>query len=259
MINRPCQPLSTPLPLYFMSLSKRHQQENVNRPQGFRNALQLLFVLEGEGFLECEGTVYPLKRGCAFYLENDVPHRYWSDGSLVTAWLTCYGNACADILQYIENRSFIFSPDVEIKKYVSMIEEIEREYFDKKREGYLSAMTYSLLLSFFEDQSTSTVSDMDRVLRYMEAHYDQKITVDQLAECAHMAKSTFCKHFKDRFGCSAFEKLIEIRLLSAATMLRHDPGLKIGFVAKKCGFEDVSYFCRLYKKRFSVTPREERG
>ena len=258
MINRPCQPSSTPLPLYFMSLSKRHVQENVNRPSGFHNVLQLLFVLDGEGFLECGGTVYPLKRGCAFYHASDVPHRYWSDGSLITAWITCRGSGCKEIIQYIENRSFLFCSNVEIKKYVSMIETLEREYFDKKREGYLSAMTYSLLLSFFEDQSTSTVSDMDRVLHYMEAHYDQKITIEQLAELAHMSKSTFCKKFKQQFGCTAFEKLIDIRLLSASTMLRHDPGFKIGFVAKKCGFEDVSYFCKLYKKKFSVTPSEER-
>ena len=115
-------------------------------------------------------------------------------------------------------------------------------------------MLYSVLFSFFEGLNEASPTPMDYVLRYLEEHYDQKITLDELASIAHTSKSTFCKNFKLLYGCTAFEALIRIRLRNANTMLRLNPSEKVGFVARRCGFDDVSYFCKLYKQCFGITP-----
>ena len=247
-----------PLPIYFVSVSAHHVQEQVNRIDGFYDLSQLLVVVDGKGVLHCEGKDYSLERGCAFFLNSHVPHAYESLDGLVTAWVTYRGSGCEDLHRYIGIKSFAFYTQVEVKKYVALLESLENEYFDNRREGLLSSMLYSLLLSFFDDRAECAVSDMERVLRYMEAHFDRKLTVSEMAEQIHCSKSAFCKNFKLSFGCTAFEKLLEIRLLNARSMLRLNPEDKVHLIAKKCGFDDVSYFCKAYKKRFSVTPAADR-
>lgn len=245
-------------PLSFVSLSARHPQEPVNRVGGFYDVMQLLFVLDGEGILRCEGKEYRLVEGCAFWLDVDVPHAYEGDGELVTAWITFRGSVLENIRRYIGGRRFVFWERLDLKKYVTRLSEIEREYYDTKREGRMSAMTYSLVFSFLEDRERHTQSPMDGVLRYLEEHFDRRVTVSELAELVHLSKSAFCQKFKAAFGCTAFERLMEIRLYNAEMMLRLNRDDKIGHIAKRCGFEDVGYFCKAYRKKYGMTPTEHR-
>ena len=248
----------SPLPVYFVSLASHHLQETVNRPDGFRDICQLLFVLDGEGVLYCEGAQYRLKRGCAFYIEPGVGHRYEGGEGFATAWVTYRGSGCEDLHAYVGKKSFLFFESTDVKKYALLLEKMEKEYFEGRRQGVLSADLYALLLSFFERCEVETVSDMDRVLRYMEEHFGERLTVSELCALIHCSKSSFCKNFKLAFDCTAFEKLLEIRLLNARSMLRFNPEEKVGLIAKRCGFDDVSYFCKAYKKRFLRTPAEDR-
>lgn len=247
-----------PLPIYFVTYAARHIQEPVVRPEGFLDVSQLLFVLEGEGVLHHDGIEYPLRAGSAFCIREGEAHAYHSTDGLVTAWITWRGSGCDDVFGHYGGKRFAYFEGVDCKKYVRQIEQLDREYFGKRREGILSVMLYSMLISFFEEQKYVVMSDMDRVLCYMEEHFDEKITVDELAQIHRSSKSTFCEKFKRTFGCTAFEKLIEIRLVNAESILKMNPTEKILSVAKKCGFGDVSYFCKLYKKKFGKSPGMER-
>ncbi|MBQ9783235.1 MAG: AraC family transcriptional regulator [Clostridia bacterium] len=247
-----------PLPVYFTSSSSWHRQENVNRPTGLRPSAQILFVLDGEGILYYDGKQFSLRKGCAFYVDCAVPHAYENTGGLITAWITWLGSGQEELRNYIGKKSFLYSDRVDVKAYALEIGQIEREYFTQKREGVLSAMLYALLLRFFDEQREPKPSEMDLVLRYMEQHFGEKLTLMELAELCHMSRSVFCKKFRDTYGCTAFEKLIEIRLLNARTQIQSNSGEAIGVIARQCGFEDVSYFCKAYKRLFSVTPGAER-
>ncbi|MBQ9759799.1 MAG: helix-turn-helix domain-containing protein [Clostridia bacterium] len=247
-----------PLPICFTTCSAYHRQENVSRPTGL-NVDQLLFVLEGEGVLRHGKEEYPLRRGCAFYVAPHESHAYEGRGDLVTAWITWNGSGTDAIRPYIGSDSFVFDADVDVKKYAAELTRLEQEYTQSKREGLMSAMVYSLVMSFFEDRREKTLSDMDRVLRYMEAHFDRKVTLGELAALCHRSRSGFCKRFKEVFGMTAFEKLVEIRLYNADAMLRTNTADKISHIAAICGFEDVSYFCKAYKKKFGATPTERRS
>ena len=136
-----------PLPIYFCTCSSRHEQEDVSRPRGLVYGHQLLFVLDGKGMLYVDGKQYRLQKGVAFYLAPELPHRYINLENLTTSWMTCQGSGMADISRYIENQRFLFCKQSNVARYAAQIEEIEREYFGKRRQGILSAMAYSIWLS----------------------------------------------------------------------------------------------------------------
>ena len=192
--------------------------------------------------------------GDAFCVSPDVPHEYWGVDGLVTAWITWRGSGYEDILQYLDTTRFAFYSGIDCKKYVRQIEMIEREYYGKRREGILSTLLYSMLISFFEEQNQTVLSDLDRVIGYMEEHFAERITIDELAGIHHSSKSTFCEKFKRAYGCTAFEKLIEIRLVNAESMLGMNPTEKILTVAERCGFSDYTVFYRNFKSFFGRAP-----
>ncbi len=241
-------------PIWFTTCDSHYRQENITRTMGLNGDAQILFVISGKGVLHHDGVEYPLCQGSAFYLDAYVPHSYENHGELVTAWITWRGDGQEMIRSYIGQKSFLFAKNIDVRYYVSFIEAISREYFSSRREGVLSAMLYSLLMHFFDGLGDCEPTEMDRVLFYMEEHFSRKITMEELTDVAHCSRSTFCKRFKETYGCTAFEKLVEIRLRNADQLLRSTSGDKIFLIAQKCGFEDISYFCRAYKSRFGMTP-----
>ena len=245
-------------PIYFSTLSTNFLQNRIDRPSGLIQFSQLLFVLDGKGMLYCEGKKYKLERGCAFYLDKTIPHCYENCGELITAWLTFDGSACREIERYIENRHCIFFEKTDVKRYVAMIEQVKREYLGMKREGILSSMVYSTVMSFFDENIILPTDAFDNVLRYIEEHFSENITINQLTALIYQSKSTLCKKFKEKFGCSVFEKIMDIRLLNAEMLLRLKTNEKINVISRECGFSDVGYFCKAYKKRFGITPSQAR-
>lgn len=245
-----------PLPLYFVTLDTHYRQERVLRQRGFFDLAQLFFVESGSGYLRVEGREYPLARGDAFFLDRGVPHAYGPTESLTASWVTFRGSALEELRAYLGNERYRLLSGIGVSRYVSALEAMLDEYRGKKREGLLSSMLYSLVIGFFEEETEERVGAMARVLAYIEAHYDQKITLDELARLSCSSRSSFCKAFRETFGCTAVEKITDVRLRVAQQRLLCFPEEKIGEVAFKCGFEDCGYFCKVYKKRYGMTPRQ---
>jgi AraC-like DNA-binding protein len=236
-------------------MSSTHRQESVSRPNGLFSP-QLLFVLDGEGTLTANDEVHVLRRGSAFYLADGVAHSYSGDG-LITAWVTFDGYSVGSLKRQFGGGGIVIYQDADTAKYQKMISDMEREYFGNRREKVLSAMIYSLVMSFFAEDDISSMSDMDKVISYMEEHYADNITLEALCKISGMGHSSFSVRFKERFGVTAFEMLMEIRLANADMMLSLYPEQKVHSVARNCGFSDVGYFCKSYKKKYGRTPRDK--
>ena len=98
---------------------------------------------------------------------------------------------------------------------------------------------------------------MKHVLSRIEEDYDKALTVEQMAkECGYSA-SHFMRWFKENTGFGFNGYLIEYRLNHAAEELRKSDATILE-IASKTGFENLSNFNRLFKKRFNQTPSEFR-
>ena len=178
--------------------------------------------------------------------------------NLTTAWVTCRGSGWDEIARYIGETEFLFCEQTNVSRYATQIGEMEREYFGKRREGLLSSMLYTLVLSFFDEQLTAEATPIELAVRYMEEHFQEPITLHQLTAVSCCSRSSFCTKFKELYGCTAIQKLNEIRLHNARMMLLLEPQEKIITVAERCGFDDISYFCRAYKRKYGISPSAER-
>lgn len=98
---------------------------------------------------------------------------------------------------------------------------------------------------------------IEPALGWIRDHFQENISLDQLAELCHLSKSYFCRVFKTVTQKPVMEYLNEYRLKVADAMLRSGKG-SITYIAGACGFESSSYFCRIYKRHFGFKPSERR-
>jgi AraC-like DNA-binding protein len=66
----------------------------------------------------------------------------------------------------------------------------------------------------------------------------------------------FSKYFHKRVGISFQDYVIEKRIELAKELLQRNQEMKISSVAFRCGYNDVSYFSRIFKKRTGKTPQQ---
>ena len=93
--------------------------------------------------------------------------------------------------------------------------------------------------------------------RYIEAHYADRLTLNELARHAHLAPTYFCAQFKHHFGATPIDYVVRLRLHRAAYLLRNQ-NLRIGDIARAVGYSDVYHFSKLFKKNYGLSPRDMR-
>lgn len=98
---------------------------------------------------------------------------------------------------------------------------------------------------------------LDKSLRFIERHFDQPVTLKEVADAVYLNPAYFSTLFKQRTGKSFIEKLTEIRVEAAKKRLAFT-GDKIAVIAEKTGFANIRHFNRVFKKETGVTPKDFR-
>jgi len=98
---------------------------------------------------------------------------------------------------------------------------------------------------------------IEKTLEYMNKNFDKQITLSEVAKLANMSDVSFSRFFKQRTGNTFVDNQTQIRLGHASRMLI-DTTQSIAEIAYKCGFNNISNFNRIFKKKKSCTPKEFR-
>jgi AraC-like DNA-binding protein len=141
-----------------------------------------------------------------------------------------------------------------------------------QKQGFDSVLE---LLSILHDLSISrnmhTLSDatfsnvelsynsrrVEKAIEYMNQSFQKSITLAEVAKLANMTEVSFSRFFKARTGITFMDSLLEMRLGHASRLLI-DTTQSVAEVAYNCGFNNISNFNRLFKKKKGCTPKEFR-
>ena len=92
---------------------------------------------------------------------------------------------------------------------------------------------------------------------YIEQHFDLPMTLEHLAYLSNMSVTNFRREWKKAYSVSPLQYRDTVRLHYAKEYL-NSGYYTVSEIAKRCGFEDVSYFVRFFRKKIGVTPRRFR-
>jgi two-component system, response regulator YesN len=136
---------------------------------------------------------------------------------------------------------------------------------DKLRQtvAALTAKRSSVTVPGFEIQSAESDAPrpvhqgIARALRYASQHFTESITLSGIAREAALSKFHFCRLFHREMGFSFREHLQGLRVRRARELLA-DPTLSVTEIAYAVGFNDLSTFDKMFRKRVGVPPRTYR-
>lgn len=98
---------------------------------------------------------------------------------------------------------------------------------------------------------------IEKVMEFIHTSFDKQLSLGEAAKITSMTESAFSRFFKLRTGMTFIDCLTEVRLGHASRMLISTTKT-IAEIAYSCGFNNISNFNRIFRKKKSCTPRELR-
>ncbi len=98
---------------------------------------------------------------------------------------------------------------------------------------------------------------IEKVMEFIHQSFEKQITLSEAAKIASMTESAFSRFFKLRTGMTFIDSVTEVRLGHASRMLISSTRT-IAEIAYSCGFNNISNFNRIFRKKKGCTPRELR-
>lgn len=120
----------------------------------------------------------------------------------------------------------------------------------------------NLKISMFENRTTEETDEQEEhtilgIVRYMQEHLTEEISLNVLAEEFHLSASYISQLFKNEIGVNFLAYLTNIRMEQAKKLLLSS-SLSIAEVSEKSGYGDYRVFTKAFKKSEGVTPSQYR-
>ncbi len=90
---------------------------------------------------------------------------------------------------------------------------------------------------------------------YIRTHYQERLTLDEIAQQVYVSPSYLSRLFKKGIGCTVIELLNKARIEEAKKVF-HDPKYTVRQVAAEIGFDDANYFSKVFRRLEGITPSE---
>lgn len=141
-------------------------------------------------------------------------------------------------------------------------ETLQRFFSGEIKDPFInSSYTYRLCMLLLEEIEDSTEIEnkqsFDGLKVFLQENIDRNISVEEMAKFMRLSRSHFTRLFGRTMGMSPRLYMEDLRLKTAADILLKE-AVSVKETACRCGIYDVNYFCRLFKKRYGISPGKYR-
>ncbi len=258
----------------YMSESGERSRFNFH----WHEAIEFLFFIKGEASIKCNSLEISAKKGDLIVVNSNELHHISSVTESIEYYCIIFDTSLfqsrhvdiceAKYISPISQNHILFKNVVENNKDVAKhIYDFVKEY-EAKEVGYemaVKATLYNLLVLLLRnhvqlvltskeyDTRMKNLKRFNGILKYIENNYYEKITIEQLCAMAHISRFYFCRIFKSLTGKSLGEYLNQLRINKAEALLKNGD-VNITEAAASCGFNDINYFSRIFKKYKNKSP-----
>ena len=230
---------------------------------------EMFYVLRGTGRFLVENTEFPVKENDLVIVNPNVAHTEMSRQNSPLEYIVLgvegitfsfHQNDTLDshhVFTFQENR-------MELLFYLkTLLNEAEREepYHDKICQNLLEVMLIHMLrqadfsMSVIPSKKANIACGLAK--RYIDAHFSEPITLQDLADLTHVNKYYLAHIFTEDYGLSPINYLINRRIEESKTLLTNT-NHSISQIAAFTGFSSQSYFSQSFKKLIGLPPNEYR-
>ncbi|GIN59764.1 hypothetical protein J8TS2_40830 [Lederbergia ruris] len=132
----------------------------------------------------------------------------------------------------------------------------KKETIDSIHEWMVFVLT-KITSYISKEKNKNNTSNIDIVLNFINKHYKDDISVDQIAELVNLNPSYLSRIFKQNVGITIVEYLTRRRLTESKILLTNS-NYTIREIAAQIGYNNVNSYIRFFKKYEGITPGEYR-
>jgi AraC-like DNA-binding protein len=103
----------------------------------------------------------------------------------------------------------------------------------------------------------ASASNLDRVLALLSLHLHEPLSVKEMANLVHLSPSRFTAVFKEKYGVSPYQYLLQLRIERASEMLQANSH-SVTQISEYCGFNNIQHFSYVFKDVMGKTPSSYR-
>jgi len=233
----------------------------------WHDAIEFVYILSGSLRFSLNGEKFTAAAGELVTVNSAIVHSFTPEDTTADYYFLVADDKFFKTNNLYSDKTF-FEKKIKTSESQRLFEEIIRE--TDKADEYSNVSTLSVLMSLFiymnrhhscpqeENHPTGQkkISMVRSTLTYLQEHYKEKLTVKDVAETCHFSKSYLSHTFKEITGLSIIGYINLLRCHNARALILE--GNAISEAAAECGFSDLSYFTRVFKKTLGILPSEVR-
>jgi AraC-like DNA-binding protein len=260
-------------PIAYFHLDRNHSRYQMSAH--YHTEIELVRILEGDFYITLNSNSYKAKKGDFLFINSEIVHQ----GTPTDCVYECIVfDAEFSYAEAFDTHSFMKSfldGEYVINEYFPCGESNVVRALNNIFDSFVLANTSSKLraISAFYDffatvmennlykyqvgnntvLNDKSIVKLKKILSYIRNNYDKPITLESIAETVHMSPKYLGTFFKNTTGKTPVEYLIEYRIEKAVHKLRFSDS-SVTDIAFLCGFSDLSYFIKTFKKFKGVPP-----
>lgn len=232
------------------------------------NYMELFYIVDGKGQFLIQDQLYPVDASNLVIINPNVIHTEISLNAQPLEYIVLGIDGIELSTSVNSNGQFSILGHFESAEISGCLRNILRE-LEQKNTGYedicqaymeilvIRLMRNTALTVPTEPQVVSGNRQCAAVKRYIDLHFKETLTLEQLAEESHINKYYLSHAFKREYGVSPINYMINKRIEESKYLLA-ETDLSLSQIAQLLGFSSLSYFSQVFRRTQSVTPMEYR-
>ncbi|MCM1115358.1 MAG: AraC family transcriptional regulator [Clostridium sp.] len=260
-----------PIELYYVDSS----YPRYYMPLHWHLEYELILVLSGSFHLTIDGRQYLLEAGDSAWISDGAIHGGEPENCIYEcvvfdlAALLRDTPLCTKSAKKFLTHSSSYSGKLEKGSVNALLADKIFEAMEKEQNGYewtTVGLLWQLMGNMLNSQNSSTsnynqsrqqITRLKAVLSYIKDNYDTQIALEELAKIAGMSPRYFCRAFSAMTGKTPIAYLNYYRIECAGELLKLTDKT-ITEIAISCGYSDMSYFSKQFRRYKNVTPSQYR-
>jgi AraC-like DNA-binding protein/mannose-6-phosphate isomerase-like protein (cupin superfamily) len=253
-------------------------------PTHWHNEYEIIYVKKGQGTISLDLEYHNVKAGDLILIVPGQLHSIEQKDNETMEYENiifgaeimankhndyCYTNFFSSLTKRSLQYPTIFNPSTcsyykEVARCIDNADEICKTFphgYQLAIKSYLFQMFFVIFTNLPKDKPPTkkkkSLDKMKLIVKYVENNYADNITIEDMANLCDFSQSHFMKFFKNNMEVSFIEYLNNYRLTMASRLLISSSSSIIA-ISMESGFDNLSYFNRLFKKKYDMTPSEFR-
>lgn len=268
-----------PVACYYDNISE------MEVPWHWHDELEFLVVKTGTARVSVNGTDYMVKQGEGFFINTGVLHGAWREGTN-----PCYlhsvvfhprlvggsvdsilwqkylepllSDPCRPCVHFTNRPGWEETATMAIEDaWQSCVSEVEGfEFMVREQLSQLIFLLTKSRSAAGKKPTEKTMREGERIkimLQYIQRHYDGELTLAKIAESAAVSENECLRCFRSMIGCTPIQYVKQVRIQRAAELLV-STNRRISDIGAECGFQEMSYFAKTFRRLKGCTPSEFR-